>query len=76
MAALWRGYIYHAAVDESCRGKGIGTALINKSLSTLKDASIKKCHLFVFGDNNDGRVYWEETGWRLRDDLAVYSKDM
>jgi ribosomal protein S18 acetylase RimI-like enzyme len=69
-----RGYIYHVAVDEGYRGKGIGRALVEKSLNQLKKEGIDKCHLFVFVDNFIGNSFWTSLGWTKREDILVYSK--
>jgi ribosomal protein S18 acetylase RimI-like enzyme len=69
-----RGYIYHVTVAEKYRERGIGQALVNKSLEQLKKEGIDKCHLFVFADNAIGKVFWTSSGWTLREDIFVYSK--
>ena len=71
-----RGYIYHVAVDMEYRGKGIGRALVEKSLKRLKEERIDKCHLFVFADNELGNTFWSSTGWIKREDIFVYSKSI
>jgi predicted acetyltransferase len=70
-----RGYIYHVTVAEEYRGKGIGRTLVEKSLQSLTEAGINKCHLFVFADNETGINFWNSTGWIKRDDIFVYSKN-
>lgn len=69
-----RGYIYHMMVDEDYRNNGIGRNLVMKSLEQLHICGIKKCHLFVFKNNDLGREFWERTGWINRNELLVYSK--
>jgi ribosomal protein S18 acetylase RimI-like enzyme len=71
-----RGYLYHLAVDSGCRRRGIGAALASASLEALAATGIRKCHLFVLADNEAGAAFWAALGWKLRDDLAVYSKDV
>ena len=68
-----RGYIYHLAVKDDFRGKGIGSKLINLSLSALKKEGIEKCHIFVFKTNEAGNVFWEKSGWNKREDINVFS---
>ena len=43
-----RGFIHHTCVSESCRGQGIGTALLNRCLEALKAEGIHKVALLVF----------------------------
>ena len=69
-----RGYIHHLAVDDKCRGKKIGSLLIERCLDELKAIDILKCHLFVFETNDLARSFWIGTGWKKRDDLLIYSK--
>ncbi|MDX1520836.1 MAG: GNAT family N-acetyltransferase [Anaerolineae bacterium] len=68
-----RGYIYHLAVDEANRRRGVGRALVEQSLSALSWAGIDKCHLFVFNSNKTGQRFWQESGWTERDELTVFS---
>jgi ribosomal protein S18 acetylase RimI-like enzyme len=69
-----RGYIYHVAVDENYRRKGIGRELVAKALNGLTQEGITKCHLFVFFTNELGMTFWSSLGWELRKDIAIYSK--
>ena len=65
-----RGYIYHTAVRLDCRGRGIGTELVQASLEGLKEAGIHKAALVVFSNNQDGNAFWERQGFTLREDLT------
>jgi ribosomal protein S18 acetylase RimI-like enzyme len=69
-----RGYIHHLAVAERCRHQGIATDLLSRSLAALTRSGIQKCHAFVFHDNPYGELFWSPSGWKLRDELVVYSK--
>jgi ribosomal protein S18 acetylase RimI-like enzyme len=71
-----RGFMHHLAVDSDYRKKGIGKALVEHALSRLQKAGIKKCHIFVFGDNVAGQRFWNCIGWARRDDLRIMSHDM
>lgn len=71
-----RGYIYHVTVAREFRGRGIGRELVEKSLVKLKEDGIAKCHLFVFADNEIGNSFWGSTGWIIRNDIIVYSKNI
>ncbi len=65
-----RGFIYHTAVDPSCRRQGVGTALVNAALSALKNEGITKVALVVFSRNDAGNAFWQKQGFTLRDDLC------
>ncbi len=71
-----RGYIYHVAVAENHRGRGIGQMLVSNSLKRLKNEGIQKCHIFVFPENEIGNAFWKAIGWTRRDDIYLYSKDV
>ncbi len=70
-----RGYVYHVAVAEECRGRGIGRLLVERGLRKLKEEGIDKCHLFVFWQNEIGKAFWNAMGWTKREDIYVYSKN-
>ena len=70
-----RGYIYHVTVAGEFRGRGIGRALVEKSLLKLREEGIDKCHLFVFADNEIGNAFWHSTGWIKRNEIKVYSRN-
>jgi RimJ/RimL family protein N-acetyltransferase len=71
-----RGFLYHVAVAESHRRRGIGGRVSEASLERLRQRSIDKCHLMVFGSNENGQAFWQAAGWTLRKDLALFSKDI
>ncbi len=71
-----RGYLYHVAVAPAWRGRGLGRRLVRRCLAQLAREGIEKCHLFVFQDNSVGREFWDALGWTLRNDLAVFSRDL
>ena len=64
-----RGYIYHTAVREECRGKGVATELVNAVLESFKQIGISKTALVVFGRNEAGNAFWEKMGFTLRTDI-------
>ena len=68
-----RGYLNHLAVSPTHRYQGIARRLVAHCLEALQSAGIAKCHLFIFSSNQDGRNFWRQIGWELRDDLAVAS---
>lgn len=69
-----RGYIYHTAVSENFRKKGIGQKLVALSLSALKTEGINKVALVVFSKNKLGNLFWEKIGFRKREDLIYRDK--
>lgn len=71
-----RGYIYHTAVDEHFRRRGIGARLVENALSALKSEEIKKCALVVFDRNECGNKFWETIGFSERTDLVYRNKEI
>jgi len=69
-----RGYLHHLAVAPVRRRQGLGTALVERCLSALREAGIGKCHLFVLVDNEAGIAFWERNGWFLRTDFHTMSR--
>lgn len=71
-----RGYIYHCAVADRFRRKGIAARLVTLSLSSLEREEIEKCTIFIFNDNDEGMEFWRNIGWEKRDDLAVFQRSL
>jgi ribosomal protein S18 acetylase RimI-like enzyme len=71
-----RGYLHHVAVDKDCRRRGLGRTLVQSCLDALGREGITRCHLFVYASNAAGIAFWEHAGWRQRDDLAIFSRDI
>ena len=69
-----RGYIHHTAVEEREQRNGIGTALVNATMSALKREGINKAALVVFGKNKKGNAFWEKQGFTTRPDLVYRNK--
>lgn len=63
----FRGYIYHFAVDENFRKRGIGRSLVERALSKLEQLDIDECRLTVTVGNDDGLSFWKGLGWKERD---------
>jgi ribosomal protein S18 acetylase RimI-like enzyme len=71
-----RGFLYHLAVAKDRRRSGIGRDLVERCLSALAKAGMRKCHIFVLADNIEGRRFWQSTGWAERTTLVVMSRDV
>ena len=53
-----RGFIHHTAVAVSEK-QGIGSALVDAALKSLKQEGIKRWLLVVFRNNETGDAFWE-----------------
>jgi N-acetylglutamate synthase len=71
-----RGYLHHLAVAPGHRRKGIGKTLAETVLEQLRSLGIRKCHLFVFSENDNAQEFWQKIGWKNRTDLKIMSKDI
>ncbi len=71
-----RGYLHHLAVHPDHRHRGVGRALVERSLECLKRTGIDRCHIFVFHDNHAGLAFWKAMGWTPRSGLGVLSTDL
>jgi len=71
-----RGYIYHLAVDEKYRRRGIGQQLTELSLDALRLQGIVKCHLFVYRNNKEAELFYDRQKWQKRTTLDIFSKDI
>lgn len=69
-----RGYLYHLAVAESERNRGIGGSLLQAALEALAREGICKAALVVFSDNEVGNRFWERYGFSERKDLIYRNK--
>jgi len=68
-----RGFLYHLAVDAEFRGRGIGSELVARTLTSLRQVGIVKCHVMVFRNNDGGNAFWSQLRWRRRDDLFLHT---
>jgi putative acetyltransferase len=71
-----RGYIHHLAVAKSHRRQGIGRSLVGRCMFALMRIGIPKCHLFVFGDNEEAIEFWQKVGWTERIELMMMSQQL
>jgi ribosomal protein S18 acetylase RimI-like enzyme len=69
-----RGFIYHTAVSESERRRGVGSALVDAVIDALKKEGISKAALVVFSKNEPGNSFWEKRGFTARQDLVYMNK--
>jgi ribosomal protein S18 acetylase RimI-like enzyme len=70
-----RGMVYHLAVEDQYRKRGIGTALMNELESRMKRKGCIRSYLLVTRDNKDAIRFYESTGWEQMD-LLIFGKDL
>ncbi len=71
-----RGYIYHTAVEPEYQRKGIGKALVDKSMEALNEIGINKVALVAFKQNETGNKFWDKMGFETRGDLIYRNKSI
>lgn len=71
-----RGYLHHLAVATTHRRMGIGKELTRRVLEQLSAMDLQKCHIFVYGDNQDGLIFWKQIGLKVRTELVLMSKEI
>ncbi len=64
-----RGYIYHLAVAEDYRRKGIASQLLQNACDALRKEGIHKAGMLVFKENDTGNAFWDKYGWDIRTDV-------
>ena len=69
-----RGYIHHLSVVKPYRRQGIGKSLVGRCMYALMRIGISKCHLFVFGENQEAIKFWNNVGWTERVELMMMSQ--
>ena len=70
---LWNGaaidkddyYISDLAVDEKCRGRGVGTFILEKSLQLAKDKKCKRVILDVDRENKGALRLYKKVGFKI-----------
>lgn len=71
-----RGYVYHLAVDAAYRRKGVGSSLLRICTALLAQQGVLKCTILVYRNNDEGRRFWEQMGWKLRSDIDAFSLEL
>lgn len=71
-----RGYLYHLAVDPTCRKQGLARQLVDRCLEQLATVGIPRCSVFVYQENEEASQFWNALGWRQRAELKVFAVDL
>lgn len=71
-----RGFIYHTAVSQEYRNRGIGKKLAQLALDALRKKGISKVALLVLSKNKVGNAFWEKMGFGSRDDIIYRDKKL
>ena len=70
-----RGLVYHLAVAENHRNRGVGALLMEELEKRLRAKGCIRTYLLVTRDNAEAIAFYEKGGWQKMD-LYVYGKDI
>jgi ribosomal protein S18 acetylase RimI-like enzyme len=62
-----RGLVYHLAVTQGWRGRGVGSALMDELETRLKARGCRKAYLMVASENPEVREFYQRRGWEVMD---------
>lgn len=71
-----RGLVYHLAVAEPFRGRGIGSCLMAEVEARLRAKGCLKSYLLVADDNREAEDYYRRRGWQQMDTVRLYGKEL
>ncbi|MGI9088639.1 MAG: GNAT family N-acetyltransferase [Chthoniobacterales bacterium] len=66
-----RGFIYHLAVANAFRGRGVGRVLLEDCLRGLRAAGIPRAIILVADDNSLGQEFWRRNRWEQIEAYAL-----
>ncbi len=66
------GCFYHVCVAKDYRKHGVGYRMARFAMKALQEEGISKVTLIAFKDNQVGNAFWEELGWKVRNDVNYY----
>ncbi len=70
-----RGLVYHLAVRQDFRQRGIASALMEELENRLRAKGCIRVYLLVTRDNIEARQYYEKRGWECMD-ILTYAKNL
>jgi len=68
-----RGYIHHLAIDPEYQKKGYGRLMVNELIAKFRKWGVHKVHLFIEKNNKGVVKFYQNLGWKIRDDLIMMS---
>lgn len=69
-----RGLIYHLAVAQDHRGRGIGRVLVDECVAGLQRDGLQRAFILVVEDNHRGRDFWTARGFEELDDARIMGR--
>lgn len=71
-----RGFIQHMTVSTEYRKQGIATRLLNATMEALEKEEIHKVALLNFKKNEPANIFWEKSGFIIREDVFYRNKNI
>lgn len=71
-----RGWIYHLAVAQEYRGRGVGKMLLDDCVRGLREAGLKRAIILVEGENAAGQKFWLREGWEEIDCAIPMTREL
>jgi len=71
-----RGHLYHLAVAQTHRRKGLGRALVDQCLAGLRSQGIRRCYLLLLNHNDAARAFYRALGWIAPDHCCLMAIDI
>jgi ribosomal protein S18 acetylase RimI-like enzyme len=69
-----RAWVYHLAVAEAHRGRGLGKALMERVDAGFRERDVVQANLFVLEEDAGVVPFYERLGWRVRTGAIGMSK--
>jgi ribosomal protein S18 acetylase RimI-like enzyme len=71
-----RGLVYHLAVSQAFRSRGIGSQLMTEVEARLREKGCLKCYLLVTEDNSEVELYYRKRGWEPMNTIRLFGKEL
>ena len=68
-----RGYLHHLAIDPEYQKKGYGRLMVDNLIKKFRKLGVHKVHLFIEKNNKEVVKFYQNLGWKIRDDLIMMS---
>ena len=66
------GCFYHVCVHNDYRRHGIGKMMVVHCMEKLREEKVSKISLNAFKNNDGGNAFWQQVGWKKREDFNTY----
>jgi ribosomal protein S18 acetylase RimI-like enzyme len=71
-----RGMVYHLAVMDTYRKRGVGGLLMDELERRLRAKGCNRCYLLVTVENQSAMLFYEKRGWTQMNYVKTYGRDL